>query len=125
MQYTEFIDRVAQQGKMNRDQAEALTTATLTTLAERITGGEAEDLASQLPDGLHERLEGAQEDAEAFTFDEFQNRVRDRSSLAVEDIANGIRAVFAILGVAVTSGEFDDMISHLPREYRDALGVTG
>jgi uncharacterized protein (DUF2267 family) len=126
MHYAEFIDRVAQQANLTHDRAEALTAATLGTLAERITGGEAKDLAAQLPTELQEPLAGVREAAEAFSFDEFQHRVRARARLDDgEAIADGVRAVFAILGLAVTSGELDDVVSHLPRECRDALGVTG
>lgn len=126
MQYHEFVDRVAKQADdLTPEQAEALTGATLATLAERISGGEAQDLAAQLPEELQEALTGADEAAEAFSFDEFSNRVRARARLDTEKIDDEVRAVFAILGVAVTSGELDDVVSHLPREYRDALGITG
>lgn len=126
MQYAEFIGLVAKRaGDVSHEDAEALTGATLRTLAERITGGEAQDLAAQLPDELKQHLTGADEAAEAFSFDEFRDRVRTRADLDSGGVADGARAVFTALGQAVTSGEFDHVISHLPREYRDELGVTG
>ncbi|GAB3957055.1 hypothetical protein GCM10027614_71340 [Micromonospora vulcania] len=52
MNDNEFLALVATRSGMSSQQATAVTQATLTTLAERIDGGEARDLASQLPAGL-------------------------------------------------------------------------
>ena len=49
MDYDNFIAKVAERAGTPRGEAEALARATLQTLAERITGGEAQDLAAQLP----------------------------------------------------------------------------
>jgi uncharacterized protein (DUF2267 family) len=47
--YQTFIDTEAQRAGLPKDQADLLARATLQTLADRITGGEAKDLAAQLP----------------------------------------------------------------------------
>ena len=49
MEFEEFIAQVAQKAGLSEEDAATLTRATLATLAERITGGEAQDLAAQLP----------------------------------------------------------------------------
>lgn len=49
MRYEEFISSVAQRTGLFEGDAVALTRATLTTLAERISGDEARDLAARLP----------------------------------------------------------------------------
>ena len=49
MKYDEFIARVAENVGVSSAEAEKLPSATLETLAERISGGEARDLAAQLP----------------------------------------------------------------------------
>ncbi len=50
MKYGEFIAQVQQRARLgSRDEADVATSATLTTLGERLAGGEAKDLASQLP----------------------------------------------------------------------------
>ena len=49
MNRNQFLDLVAERANVSREQAEALVTATLWTLGERITGGEARRVATQLP----------------------------------------------------------------------------
>ena len=55
MQYPEFLRRVEEQiaatqpATETQHAAEQAITATLVTLSERLTGGEATDLAAQLP----------------------------------------------------------------------------
>jgi uncharacterized protein (DUF2267 family) len=52
MTYDEFIEAVEQRAHVERDVAEQATRATLETLSERLTGGEADDVAAQLPKPL-------------------------------------------------------------------------
>ena len=96
---------------------EKLTRATLATLAERITGGEAQDLAAQLPGPLKTALTGAQENAEAFSFEEFVERTAERAGTDVDVAEVAVIAVFATLRDAVTPGEFDDVLSQLPSDF--------
>jgi uncharacterized protein (DUF2267 family) len=51
VQYDEFITSVRERG-VPPEEAETLTHATLRVLAERLTGGEADDLRAQLPGEL-------------------------------------------------------------------------
>jgi uncharacterized protein (DUF2267 family) len=119
VQYDEFTEKVAERAGVEREQAEALTVATLQTLAERITGGEVHDLVAQLPGPLKgavpERPAGT---AEAFDLDEFERRVADRAGVPRESVETGLRSVFQTLGEAVTRGEFEDVLSQLPNEFR-------
>jgi len=124
MRYDEFIDAVSDRMGVSMDEAENVTYATLTTLSERITGGEARDLASQLPRPLRELLRPTVEPAEAFDLDEFVHRVSKRAGVNAAEAAVGMRAVFATLRKAVTGGEFDDIMSQLPAEFRDALDTV-
>lgn len=124
MQYEQVIEQVARQADMPTDRAEALTRATLRVLAVRITGGEAEKLAAQLPADLDAELTGAEEAANALSFAEFQQRVQGQLSVDGDGSSEGVRAVFSVLSQAVTSGEFDDVVSHLPREFRTALDIV-
>ncbi|MEV5721973.1 DUF2267 domain-containing protein [Amycolatopsis mediterranei] len=57
MDHHQFVDEVAERADVSREQAEALTQATLWTLGERITGGEARQIAEQLPRGAASPLE--------------------------------------------------------------------
>jgi uncharacterized protein (DUF2267 family) len=55
MDHDAFIDAVMQAAAIDRDDAERVVRATLTTLAERISAGERRDLAAQLPPELASR----------------------------------------------------------------------
>jgi uncharacterized protein (DUF2267 family) len=120
MRYDEFLSKVAERATGgDRDKAADLTRASLQTLAERISGGEADDLASQLPQELKDWLTARQERPEDFDIDEFTKRVWQRARLpSQEDAERGVVAVFATLREAVTRGEFDDVLSQLPDQYR-------
>lgn len=81
-----------------------LTRATLQTLAERLTGGEAEDVAAQLPMQMKEwLLSHATPAAEKFGVDEFVRRVSDKANVTPEDARRGARAVFVTLRAAATA----------------------
>ncbi|RRO18681.1 DUF2267 domain-containing protein [Saccharopolyspora rhizosphaerae] len=124
MQKDQLIDQVARQANLPTDRAEALTRATLRALAVRITGGEAEDLAAQLPADLDAELRGAEEAAQGLSFEEFRQKVQEQLDVDEDGSTEGVRAVFSVLSQAVTGGEFDDVVSHLPREFRTAVDVV-
>jgi uncharacterized protein (DUF2267 family) len=118
MDYDEFVDLVADRANVPRVQAETLTLATLATLAERITGGEARDLAAQLPARLRTPLVRAEEEAEGFSLDEFVRRTAARAGTVRDTADIGMAAVMTTLRDAVTDREFDHVMSQLPQEFR-------
>ena len=61
----------------DREEAEDATAAVLRTPGERILGGEANDLAAQLPKGVAEPLRAPDTD-EQFDFAAFTDRVESR-----------------------------------------------
>ena len=122
LQYDEFIRSVAERAGISREDAERLTAATLQTLAERITGGEAEDLAAQLPQELKPHLTGVGEEAESFDVDVFVARVAERAGTDPDQALAHGGAVFATLREAVTAGELDDIAAQLPEGLRNLVG---
>jgi uncharacterized protein (DUF2267 family) len=122
VQYDEFIRSVAQGADISWEDAERLTAATLRTLAERISGGEAEDLAAQLPKELKPHLTGVAEEAERFDVDIFVVRVAERAGTDPDQALAHAGAVFATLREAVTAGELDDIAAQLPDGLRDLVG---
>lgn len=118
MKYEEIIALVSERTALFEGEATALTRATLATLAERISGGEARDLAAELPGPLQDTLLPTNEEAEAFGFDEFVNRVAERSGLDPAVAETGVVAVMATLRDAVTPGEFEDVLSQLPQDFQ-------
>ena len=124
MKYEEFIAAVADRAGLPRDEAETLTHATLRVLAERISGGEAEDLRAQLPKQLQVDLIPPQEEAQSFDADEFARRVAERTGIDEADAGAAVLAVLTTLREAVTSGEFDDVLSQLGREFAELVDAT-
>jgi uncharacterized protein (DUF2267 family) len=122
MDYPTFIKTEAEKAGLPKDQAENLAHATLRTLADRITGGEAKDLAAQLPQPLKDDLQKEQENAEAFDVDEFVRRVSERAHVDESTARTGAQATMITVREAVTPGEFDDITSQLPQEYRELVG---
>ena len=122
MDYDTFTRTAAQRAGMPEDKVERVERATLRTLADRISGGEAQDLASQLPAGLKDALNRPQEDPEAFDVDEFVRRVAERGEVGPDEARTGAAAVLTTVREAVTAGEFDDVLSQLPQEYRELVG---
>ncbi|TDC36373.1 DUF2267 domain-containing protein [Micromonospora sp. 15K316] len=123
MNYDTFIDQVAQRTRGSSERAVALTSATLETLAERLTGGEVLDLAAQLPKPLQVVLKPSPrtEAADRFGAAEFIARVALRADVDETAARNGARAVFTTLREAITGGEFDDVMTQLPRDYREMV----
>ncbi|SCF24312.1 DUF2267 domain-containing protein [Micromonospora mirobrigensis] len=123
MNYDTFVDQVAQRTGLDPDRAVQLIHATLRTLAERLTGGEVLDLAAQLPDPLRLALRTGPDDEAAERFDarEFGARVGERADADEATARAAARAVLTTLREAVTGDEFDDVVTQLPRDYRDLV----
>ena len=97
--------------------AEQAITATLETLSKRLTGGEARDLAEQLPEELQPPLKQAAENAEDLSLEEFYQRVAEREGVDIETARLDASAVMTVLGMAATPGELDDVMAQLPAEF--------
>jgi uncharacterized protein (DUF2267 family) len=121
MDYETFTRTTAERTGLPEETAERIEHATLRTLADRISGGEAQDLAAQLPARLQDDLSPPREEAEAFSVDEFMRRVAERGDVGPDEAA-GAAAVLITMRDAITPGEFDDVLSQLPPEYRELLG---
>ena len=121
MNYDTFIDMVAQRAGVDSEAAVDLTRGTLETLADRLTGGEAMDLAAQLPQPLQATMRNPADAAERFGAPEFIRRVGERAGVDEATARTGVRAVLTTVREAVTGGEFDDVMSQLPREFRDLV----
>ena len=123
MQYQEFVERVENRIEPENTGASGTAiAATLDTLSERISGGEASDLAAQLPTELKGQLTASSEEAEEFPLDEFYRRVAERENLSVPDATLHAQAVVRTLREATSGGEMDDIRSQLPGEYTSLFG---
>jgi uncharacterized protein (DUF2267 family) len=115
----EFIDLVAERAGLSREQAATLTHATLAVLADRISGGQALDLAAMLPEEIAKPLRKApQKRPGRYGFDEFVGMVHRRASgVPREKIRPGIRAVMLTLREVVGEKEFRDTLAQLPQQF--------
>jgi uncharacterized protein (DUF2267 family) len=120
MTYDELLAVVEQQADLGRERAERTTRAVLQTLAERISQGEAEDLAALLPAELAPWI-ATGTPAEGFDVDEFIRRVAEREEVEPEDAERHVRAVFTALQRAVTEQEWRDLVAELPHDFAPLL----
>ena len=128
MDYDEFLEVVAQEaGGASRDEAKRATHAVVKALARRITAGEAEDLAAELPEPMSRwLLQDADEHPETFDRDEFLQRVI-KAELGAIDEATAERhalAVFAALRRAVSPKELHDMLAQLPGDIQELFAAA-
>lgn len=120
MEYEEFIATVAHEAEVDREQAERAARATLDTLGERISSGQAQDLARQLPPELRPLLERTDR-AQPFGVDEFLARVAEREGTSPDRARDHARAVFATLGAAVSQKEIEDVAAELPKDFTSLI----
>jgi uncharacterized protein (DUF2267 family) len=125
MQEHEFVSAVKESlGLPDNQSAERAVRATLTVLGQRLAGGEAKDLASQLPAGIKDALpdEGA---GERFDVDTFYQRIAEQEGdgVTVAQARQHARAIAKGLETALTDGEWQNFTSQLPQDFQDFLGT--
>jgi uncharacterized protein (DUF2267 family) len=121
MKHDEFVGQVQNRARLSsRGEAEGAIRATLETLAERLAGGQASNMAAQLPPEIGRHLD-QNGGGERFSLDEFFERVSQREDVDLPQAVHHCRAVIEVLREAVSPGEFEDMRSQLPEEYNRLL----
>ena len=125
MRYDEFIGQVQHRaGLGSHAEAERATRATLETLAERLAGGEAHDLAAQLSPELARSLEAPDAGIGAkLTLNEFFELVSEREGVDLEDSTLHARVVIGVLTEAVSLGEIKDVRVQLPAAFAQLFKV--
>lgn len=125
MDENQFVSQVRSTTAATTDlEAKAAIDATLRTLGERLTGGEPQDLAAQLPAAVAVSLpeQGA---GERFDVEEFYQRVAEKEQCTAQEARGHARAVLAAVRSSVTGGEVDQVAEQLPRDYADLLQSSG
>ncbi|MBX6377831.1 MAG: DUF2267 domain-containing protein [Clostridia bacterium] len=124
MQYEEFIGQVQYRARLHSQlAAERAARATLQTLAERLAGGAAGNLAAQLPQPIARWLD-VPPAGDGFSLDEFFRMVSEREEVELPEAVHHARAVMDVLQDAVTPGVIENIRAQLPDEY-DPLFESG
>lgn len=122
VEYVDFVARV--EGGLDNPEpgeAEQAVEATFEALGECLSGGEAEDIAAELPSELAEPLVRAGGDPESLSLEEFFGRVAEKQGSGEELARKHATSVFSVLGRAVDDGELSDMRSQLPKDFQPLL----
>src|SRR5215208_707826 len=125
MKGDQFIAEIRNLAELNTNEdAQEATRATLETLRERLAGNEPSDLAAQLPPEIAPYVEG-DGGREAFSVQEFYERVAHKEGIESEEAVKHARAVATVLQTAVTGGALEDVRSQLGADYEELFGQTG
>lgn len=117
MKHDEFIGHVQTRGRLpSRGDADKATRVVFETLGARLAGGQAGNLAAQLPAELARHLE-AEPTPDKLSLNDFFARVSERLGADLPDAVHQARAVIAVLNDAITAGEIDKVRQQLPEEY--------
>lgn len=114
-----WLERRDGAGRILREPARA----TLETLGQRLAGGEAGDLAAQLPAEVGHYLQQTT-DGERFGVDELIRRVSREEGVDLPNAIYHARAVISVLREAVSPGEMDHVRAQLPEAF-DPLFDSG
>jgi uncharacterized protein (DUF2267 family) len=112
-EHDRFIGTIALKAGISRPEAERAARA---TLAERLSAGEARDVAEQLPPEPAAWL-ATDGPAEPFAVDEFLRRVAEREGVDPSTAERHAHAVFEALGRVVSEDEIDDIAAELPSDF--------
>jgi uncharacterized protein (DUF2267 family) len=122
MSLDDFLEHVSRRAALDREAARRATDAVLEALAERISGGEVDDIAEQLPPELRPALERGNERskgaARPMGLKEFVLLIAELEGVTPEVAGEHARAVMSTLREAVSEKELRDMQSQLPDEYQ-------
>lgn len=113
----EFLSRVRERLGLTDEAAVHSTHATLRALSDRISEGQASELAGVLPTELRPYLDTAKGSAQPFDQPGFLGRVGAEAGLADHDDAQAhARAVLSTVNEWAPQGKLDDTLAQLPPE---------
>lgn len=117
-QERDFLDRVAASADLDDEAARDAAKATLDVLGDRLTRGEAARLAAYMPaEAQSWLLPEASEPAEAFSVEEFVDRVASDLGVNHDTARERIRAVTEALDGLGAHDELNTAENQLPEEY--------
>jgi uncharacterized protein (DUF2267 family) len=118
----DFLRRVQRLGELSsRDEAETAARLTLSVLGDRISGGQAADLAAALPGELRPCLEQTAEPAQAFGIEEFLRRIADPQQTDPQTARRQAKAVLRAVREYTPGKEIADTMAQLPPDLASLL----
>jgi uncharacterized protein (DUF2267 family) len=126
----EWLNELAGElGVEDRETAWRVLRAYLQVLRDRLTVEEAAQLAAQLPDLLrgvfYEGFDPSRQPEKIRDRETFLARIAERAALPdPEEAAPAVAAATRVLRRHVSEGEFEDVMSQLPKEIRQLLEET-
>ena len=125
MKGEQFIAEVRNLAELDtHEDAQKAIRVTLQTLKERLAGNEPSNLAAQLPPEVAGFVEG-DGGREAFSVEEFYERVAQREGVGTDEAIRHARAVVTVLQTAVSGGELEDVRSQLGDDYEELFAQPG
>ncbi len=123
MDYTQYVKLVRKRAGFSSDE-EALTAirCVLDVLGERLTIGEADDLAVLLPKELRPYLKGSGPD-EPFGREDFLARVGRKERIDPVVALYLVRAVLSVLASTLPTDKLIEALAQLPHDIRDFFMV--
>jgi uncharacterized protein (DUF2267 family) len=117
VKYDEMVKAVEERaGIADRTEAERSLRVVVQALADRLLGGEADDLLAQLPEPLKSEV-AVTDEADPMNPQEFVERVAGELRLPDEEARDLVRAVFGTLQEALTEGEWEEVVGQLDKQY--------
>jgi uncharacterized protein (DUF2267 family) len=117
VKYDQMVKAVDERaGTGDRAEAERTLRVVVQALADRLLGGEADDLLAQLPEPLKSEIRITDE-ADPMNPQEFVERVARDLGLPEDEARDRVRAVFGTLHEAVTEGEWEEVVGQLDKQY--------
>lgn len=127
MDESEFYDRVEERTEFESEgEALAITHATLEAFSERISEGQARDLADDLPRPIAESLTHHHGNPAELSLAEVAERIESHDEVDADLEARDER-IAAVLGtLAEATGEgFEDLRAQLPSEFEELIESAG
>jgi uncharacterized protein (DUF2267 family) len=121
----EFLRRVQTRADLSYADARQATDAVLSILGDRISGGEAHDLAAALPKEIASSLasKATEQEAEGFSADEFYARVGTELGTSQEKAHRITQAVLSVIADSITRDERKDTQAQVPSSLKPLLDV--
>jgi uncharacterized protein (DUF2267 family) len=121
----EFLAAVRDRGEyVSQAEAERASRTVLSALAARLAGGEAKDLAAQLPPELQPAILDAERPGGPWAAgeQEFLTRLAEELGATPETARWDASAVLSTLAEAVSGGELNQLLTQLPAGYAPLFG---